>query len=172
MKDTTKSNIQTKPAGKLPKWARSGRTLAKILGVTAATVRDWKQRDGAPIGDSSGRYNVKEWIAWAAKRGKDSTGLDAQSKQSWEIEKLKRQVADLDIDLAKKRAELVANDDVRRWVADAVHATKTEMLSIPSKLAPQVVGLTIAEAEIRIRQAVHDSLMRIHREPWAKRDPS
>ena len=98
--------------------------------------------------------------------------MDPQSKSDWEIEKIKRQVAHLDTDLAKKRGELVASEDVRQWVADAVYAMKTELLSIPSKLAPQVVGLTIAEAELRIRQAVHDSLMRLHREPWAKENES
>lgn len=172
MTDTTKSNIQTKPSSKLPAWARSERALARILGVRAGTVRAWKQRDGAPIGDSSGRYNVKEWMDWAAKHGKETPGLDPQSKQDWEIEKIKRQVADLDIDLAKKRAGLVSNEDVRRWVAEGIHAFKTELLSIPSKLAPQVVKLTIAEAEIRMRQTIHESLMRLHREPWAKKDQS
>ena len=64
--------------------------------------------------------------------------LDPQSKSDWEIEKINRQVADLDIDLAKKRGELVSSDDVQQWVADAVH----------------------------------DALMRLHREPWSKEDRS
>jgi len=168
MRATQKPDIHKKGTPKLATWARNERELATLIGVGVGTVRAWKQKEGAPIGDASGRYNVKKWMDWAAKHGKETPGLDPQSKQDWEIEKIKRQVADLDIDLAKKRGELVANDDVRRWVAEGVHAFKTELLAIPSKLAPQVVGLTIAEAEIRIRQAVHDSLMRLHREPWSK----
>lgn len=168
MRATKKPNSYKAGKPKPPKWARNERELATLLGVAAQTIKSWKSRGGTPVADGSGRHHVKEWMDWAAKHGKDTPGLDPQSKQDWEIEKIKRQVADLDIDLAKKRGELVANDDVRRWVAEGIHAFKTELLAIPSKLAPQVVGLTIAEAEIRIRQAVHDSLMRLHREPWAK----
>ena len=172
MRTTKKPNTSTNTPARPQKWARNERDLATLLGVAASTVKTWKRKDGAPIADSAGKYNVKEWMTWASKHGKDTPGLDPQSKQDWEIEKIKRQVADLDIDLAKKRGELVASDDVRQWVADAVHASKTEMLSIPSKLAPQVVGLSIAEAELCIRQAIHDALMRLHREPWSKEDQS
>ena len=170
MRTTKNPKASTPPPP--PKWVRNARDLAQALGVSASTIKHWKSKNGAPIADAAGRHNVKEWLTWASKHGKDTPGLDPQSKQDWEIEKIKRQVADLDIDLAKKRGELVLSEDVRQWVADAIYATKTEMLSIPSKLAPQVVGLTIAEAELRIRQAVHDALMRLHREPWAKEDRS
>ena len=170
MRTTNKPNNYKAGKPKPPKWARNERELATLLGVAAQTIKSWKSRGGTPVADGSGRHHVKEWMDWAAKHGKDTPGLDPQSKSDWEIEKIKRQVADLDIDLTKKRGELVLSEDVRQWVADAIYATKTEMLSIPSKLAPQVVGLPIAEAELRIRQAVHDALMRLHREPWAKED--
>lgn len=78
--------------------------------------------------------------------------MDPQSKSDWEIEKIKRQVADLNIDRAKKQGDLVPSEEVIHWVADAVHSTKTEKLSIASKLAPQVAGFPIAEAELCIRQ--------------------
>ena len=60
-------------------------------------------------------------------------------------------------------------DQVRSDCIAAVFAFRTEMESVPGKLAPQVVGLSIAEAEIRIRSAVEESLMKLHRDEWVKK---
>lgn len=168
--DAKRASLRTKANGR---GVRPGLTvlnemnLARELGVAARTIKLWKTIEGNPGSDSGGRYKVDDWRRWAAENGK-KVPAGATTKSEWEVERIKRQVERLDLELKQRRGDLVPVEDVKRWAAEMVYAFRTEILGIPGKLAPQVVGLTIAEAEIRLRQAVHDSLTKLSREPWAK----
>ena len=58
--------------------------------------------------------------------------------------------------------------DVIAQIHSAVFAFRTELESLPGKLAPQLPGLQIADIELRLRTAIQESLMRLHRDEWAK----
>ena len=161
---TAKSKAYSGPR-RAQEWVRSERELATALGVAASTVKHWKRLPGAPIADPAGRLNVKEWMEWVTKQGKDLPAIGG-TKQEWEVERIKRQVDSLDIEIKRKRGELVHIEDVKRWCGQMVYGFRVEVLGIPGKLAPQVVGLTIAEAELRIRSAITDALTKLSREPW------
>jgi hypothetical protein len=47
---------------------------------------------------------------------------------------------------------------VRRDVTQSITTAKTRLLGIPASLAPHVVGLSVAEAELRIRNAIDEAL--------------
>lgn len=132
-------------------------------------------QDGNPGADASGRYHVAEWEKWALEHGKDtSTSNDPEpgTKKALELERMRYQVDALKLDLDERRATLISAEDTKRWVADIVFAFRTELLSLPGKMAPQMMGLTIAEAEQRLKSACNDVLMKLHREPWSERPKS
>lgn len=163
----------SKPRKKaLPPKVNSIVDLARILGVAARTIRGWKTATDCPIADASGRYDVGEWMEWAAKRGKETPPQGPTTKQEWEIERIRRQVEAMDLDLKIQRGEFVSIEDVKRWASECAGAFRVDMLAIPGKLAPQVVGLTIPEAELRIRNEITEALRHMSRAPWAKDERS
>lgn len=159
------------PKSVRPKVADSYQQLSKALGVPARTLKAWRSV-GAPAPDSSGRYSIEAWEKWAADEGRgkanQQTVSGELSKKEWEIQRIKRQVESMDLDLQQRRGTLVLKSDVTRDIHSSVFAFRTEMETIPGKLAPQVVGLSIPEAELRIRSAIEEALMRLHRDEWAR----
>ena len=141
--------------------------MAKALGVAAVTVKAWKRIEGCPAADSGGRYRVSEWNEWVASR-KNASPEEIQTKAGLEMEILKVKLEDKRIELEKKKRILVLKEDITREIHASVFAFRTELESAPGKLAPQVVGLSIAEAELRIQAAIQEALMKLHREEWAK----
>jgi hypothetical protein len=90
------------------------------------------------------------------------------SKAGLEMEILKVKLEDKRIELEKKKGLLIPMTEVIADIHSAVFAFRTEIESMPGKLAPQVVGLSIAEAELRIASAVQEALMKLHRAEWAE----
>lgn len=169
-----------KPVGKSSKanpsqgsqrFAANAMDLARLLGVSARTIKAWKREEGNPGADGSGRYNIREWQEWAAKnKGTESKEVGPISKQEWEIERIKRQVKAQDIDLEERLGKLIPREQVTAQIHAAVFAFRTELESLPGKLAPQLPGLQIAEIELRLRTSIQEALMKLHRDEWAKQE--
>lgn len=148
-------------------WVRSERALATALGLSARTIKGYRLKEGAPIADGSGRYNLDEWKKWLKVHGKEAA-TDAPTREDWDIRIKQNQVEKLEFDLKVKKGEMLAKDDVNRWVEEIVLAAKTTLLAMPSRLAPDVVCVSIAEAEKRIREAVIECLNKLQRRPWGE----
>lgn len=153
------------------RFAANAMDLARSLGVSARTIKLWKTIEGNPGADGSGRYCIRDWQEWATKN-KDLAPKDSgpTTKQEWEIERIKRQVKAQDIDLEERLGNLIRKEAVTSEIHAAVFAFRTEIESLPGKLAPQLPGLPIAEIELRIRTAIQESLMKLHRGEWAKHE--
>lgn len=145
-------------------WARNQIELANALGVDRKTIQRWMQEPDNPGRRADGRYNVAAWRSWADQNGKKySDGLPTQT--SLKARQLLLQNERLEFDLGVKKGKFVPAADVEKWVGDMVMQAKKVLLAMPSSLAPQVVGLTVAEAEKVIKDTVVDALEQLHSAP-------
>lgn len=82
--------------------------VAEFLGVEQATVRDWRTGP-TPMPGESGKYNLKEIVAWRCERLKQSGGTQ-KPREVIELELREKQidVAKKELALKKSRNELVS----------------------------------------------------------------
>ncbi len=147
-------------------WANTQVELADILQIERKTVQRWLKIDGNPGSTSDGRFNVPAWREWAKQQGRKVQDGEKIDKAKLEAQKLLHQNTLLEIEIARRKGELTENHLIETWVAEMVGSAKTVLLSLPGILAPQVVGLTVPDAERRIRDAIDEALLQLHREPW------
>lgn len=74
-----------------------------------------------------------------------------------------RMSADLkEIQLAERRGQLVAIEDVEKEMADLVLTTKARIMSVPARLAPDLLGETSrVMAQAKIEKALKESLAQL-----------
>jgi hypothetical protein len=147
-----------------PRFAKNQTELAKIFKVDRKTIQRWRKESAFPSPLSNGKWDVHATLAWVKTTGKSSTvGDSLPDLHALKIKQLQLICERLEFELFVKKDEYTLNSEVTRWVGDMVMNAKTTLLSIPSKLAPQVVGLEPADAEIRLRDAIDDALSHLHK---------
>jgi hypothetical protein len=153
-----------KPTGSA--WAQNQVELARELGVNRKTIQRWMKKEGCPEARSDGRYSVEEFRKWAndnnLKNEKD--GESGDSKLKLEAKRLLLINQKLEYDMAIKRGEYTHNDDVEAMFVMMVQNAKKVLLALPSNASPQVVGLSVPEAEIRLREIVDEALSQLQRQ--------
>lgn len=136
--------------------------LSQALNVDRRTLSRWKKLKGSPVGRPDGRYNVSEWRAFKASRPsgeRDGEPLNSKEEQT----RLQNQKLSVQVEILKK--EWVRVDDVEQQVGQIVLSAKRVLLALPSALAPQVVGSSLADAERLIRDGINDALAQLHYDP-------
>lgn len=146
-------------------YAKNQTELAKALGVNRKTIQRWKKDSTFPKERPDGRYNIREVVEWKDLHG--ARAGDIVSKESEQIRSMMLQNEKLEIQVGILRGEYTPNVDIDQQVSEMVQQAKREFLSLPSSLAPQVVGQSIAEAEKIIKQAVVDALKSLHESEWS-----
>jgi hypothetical protein len=151
-------------------WVQNQTDLARELGVNRKTIQRWIKIEGCPTTASDGRYNVNEWRTWAknsnykVSEGGDGDDDDDETKLKLEAKRLLLINQKLEFDLAVKRGEYTHNDDVESMFVMMIQNAKKVLLALPSNASPQVVGLSVPEAEIRLREIVDESLAQLQRQ--------
>jgi DNA-binding XRE family transcriptional regulator len=146
-----------------PRFAKNQTELAKIFKVDRKTIQRWRKEAAFPPPLSNGKWDVHATLAWVKTTGKSaSVGDSLPDLHALKIKQLQLICERLEFELFVKKDEYTLNSEVTRWVGDMVMNAKTTLLAIPSKLAPQVVGLEPADAEIRLRDAIDDALSHLH----------
>lgn len=152
-------------------YAKNQTELAEILGVERKTVQRWlkshPELKKKPYKWPDGRYRVADWRIWRQKSAgiKSEDGLSPAQLKARQI-LLQNEKLEIQNGILKKQYSL--NSDVERWAADMVSAAKKILLSMPSVLAPQVVGLSVPDAEERLKDTINDALEQLHTQPWQK----
>lgn len=116
--------------------------LSEILGLTPRRVQQLAE-DGVLVKAARGKYKAVESIQNYIQTLQDQSGRDGEIdyfKERAYHEKAKREKAELE--LAVMRGEIHRSEDVKGVMNDMVAAFRSRILSIPSKLAPQLVGRT------------------------------
>lgn len=128
------------------------------------------KKSGCPGRTPDGRYHIAQWQEFMAatfdSHAADDTGDEPTDKQSLEIEKLRLQNEKLTFELSVKKKDFSANTDIEQWVGEMVMSAKRVLQQIPSKLAPQVVGMTEVEAETRMKEEINAALDQLTTRPW------
>ena len=128
-----------------------GRTidLANLFGISERRIQQLV-KEGLPR-EGRGKFDFVKSVKWytrylhaALERRAVPTGSGDSKSYVGEREARIREItatADLkELELAEKRGELVAIGDVERVLADLVLTTKAQIMAIPPRLAPDLVG--------------------------------
>ena len=138
--------------------------LAPMLGVSRQMVVTWARRDGCPQNDDK-TYRLKEVIAWrrerdiAESRGQAETVDSDVADQKHEkalLTKAQREIAQ--IDLQRKREEVLDKEQVRCDMLDIVTIARTNLLSLHDRLAVMVCPENPKPAAEMIRKEIHSVL--------------
>lgn len=157
-------NISAGGSGGEPAFAANAVELARILNVERKTINRWRKLRGAPDPRPDGRYEVAAWRAFKATRraGSRDGEIDPADEKARQISLQNEKLA-VQVEILKR--DYVRRVDVEATVSQMIVAAKRVLLGIPSALAPQVVGVAVAEAENLIRDAINEALAQLHRDP-------
>ena len=150
-------------------WAKTQVELADSLSVERKTIQRWLKVKGCPQARSDGRYNVPEFREWAEKTGRRTAtdeSDDSEERARLEVRRLRTICERLDLELEIQKGSYTQNDEVARQVYRMVATARKVLGAMPSSLAPQVVGMTIPEAEKRIREQVDAVITQLHEKKW------
>lgn len=153
--------VLTMSVEKLPRFAKNQTELASIFKVDRKTVQRWKKEPGFPKALANGRWDVHATHIWCKANQKTSI-IDEPNLHDLKIRQLTLMCDKLEFEIQSKKGEFTANDDVKRWVGEMVMEAKTVLLALPAKLAPIIIGLTPAEAELRLRESIDECLARLN----------
>jgi phage terminase Nu1 subunit (DNA packaging protein) len=123
--------------------------IASELDLTSRRIQQLVT-EGLPR-DRRGRYDVQKCFHWyvryvhaAIHQKKVSVASDAvYASEREERLRLLRADADLrELELAKQRSQLISIDDFDAVLTDLILVTKARIMSIPPRVAPDIVGET------------------------------
>ena len=156
--------------------ALSAVEVGKLFGVSEKTVRNWMNKNGLPF-DASGRARTIEWakaFRWYLDTQVNSDGNggnqasplalveDPGVSESYEMALARKTRAEAnlkELQLAKERGQVASIPDVERVLAGATKATQTQILALPSRLAPRMLGIEDHVRAVAIIQAETHQLL-------------
>jgi hypothetical protein len=142
-------------------WVKDQVELGEVLGVTRKSIQRWR-KEGAPPPESDGRWNVPLWREWMKTHGKKGTEDDGPSKSQLEARRLLLMNEKLEAEIGIMRGEYVRKAEVERFIVEIIVECRKVLEQGPVTLAPQVVGLTVPEAEKRMRAWIDEACMALH----------
>lgn len=135
--------------------------LSSRLGHSRGALKRWLS-DVEPCGTRNGfpvysLPDVERAISQSMQRHRVGT-TGRERLVNLQAEKLAFQIAVM-------KGEYSKNEDVDRWVFKMVSAARSVLLAGPPALAPQVVGVSIPEAEQLLKDWVFRALTELHKNP-------
>lgn len=160
---STKSDFEM-----LPRFAKNQVELAQILKVERKTIQRWRAEPFFPKAASNGTWDVHAVREWALSRGKLSTDAQPEEeKYQLEVRRLKAVCERLELALEVDRGDFIPKSEVYRQVAQMLGAVKSQLLRIPSMLAPQLLPIEDpVEMQSRLREAIDEAMRALHEDPW------
>lgn len=114
-----------------------------------------------------GKYDLDECARWyirylqaaIEKKAIPMDGNELVSEQTQRIRKMRLDADLKEIDLARARGQLVSIEDAEKEMTDLVLTTKARIMSVPARLAPDLLGETSrVMAQAKIEKALKESL--------------
>ena len=151
--------------------AVSLKSAACVTGLSYRAVQAAKAAGCRAI-KPSGRVNCDALLEWLASHPEI---LEASGdKIDRDVEITLRVRADREIRehrLALLRGEYISTHQVEMDVAAMIQTAKLVLLAGPSSLAPQVVGVSVQEAETLLKEWLHSALDKLQKNPLGKTEP-
>ena len=150
--------------GSSPHWmASSLGEVAEFFGSATSTIKGWRS-DGMPGSDAG--WPLDAIVRWRFDRLANNDLTTVRKQQEIELNAIEIDAKRLE--LSKDRGELVARDDVERWVAMALIATREVFMSQPQTIAlampPEHRAHALAEADRICRAALTTLRRRLERD--------
>tara|TARA_R100001510_G_C7655916_1_gene215459 strand:+ start:2415 stop:3149 length:735 start_codon:yes stop_codon:yes gene_type:complete len=156
----------------LPRWAKNQTALADVLKVERKTIQRWRKEPNFPRPQSNGKWDVHAVRDWCKARGKKIfSGEDKEEeKYDLEVRRLKAICESLELKLSVERGEYVLISEVYEQVSMLVAAVKTQMLHMPTTLAPTLIAIEdIHEMQDRLKDAIDECLRSLHEDEWVEK---
>jgi phage terminase Nu1 subunit (DNA packaging protein) len=121
-----------------------------------------------------GKYDVDQVLDWyIAKLEKqlagetDENGATAR-RYNEELRLISARADEQELELAQKRAELVSIADVEKEMTDLVATTKARILTVPARLAPDLLGEeSRVMVQAKLEKALKEALAHLAETPTA-----
>lgn len=144
--------------------AKNVAELVEALGVNRQSYYNWRKMEGAP----KPRSNIHDIAAW--KKFIADFNLNSHSLATagdLQREKLAKQNELLQIDIDKKRGELITREEVRSEVTRMIAQFKSVLYTKLEAEAPPVFeGLTAAEIQIKQRAFIAEAFEQLSADKW------
>lgn len=145
------------------RFAKNKVELCEALDVDRKTLFNWMKKEGAPETRPDGRYDVTAWREFAKTIGRRGDGYGDETPDT--IRERARNVLlqneKLEFQIKVLKKEFVPAGDVEKWGAELGVEIRKTIASIHI-VAPSIVGLTIAEAESRLKELEDEILTKLH----------
>jgi phage terminase Nu1 subunit (DNA packaging protein) len=123
-------------------------------------------KEGMPK-EARGKYDLGKCMLWyirylqaALKRRSGSEVIDetGRTEQRERLRLLSAEAELRELELSRERGEFIAMPDLEKMMGDLVVTTKAQILSVSSRVAPQLVGESRAVIEIKLDRELKDAL--------------
>ena len=142
-----------------------------ILGISKEAVRSAKAA-GCPAFCKNGNVRCDGLLTWLAGHPEILETAGDRVDRNLELALKTRAERKLrEHQLAIQAGLFVSSEGVERDVAAMIGMAKAVLLAGPASLAPQIVGLTIPEAEKLLRDWLHAALSQLHQDPLGRQLP-
>jgi len=129
------------------------RQLSAALGISRTTIWKW-HKEGLPR-NPDGSYDPETVRAWITTRQQSQPAEPEDGEKQWNARYRKAKAELAELDLNKRKCQLVEVAEVDAANVRKVLALKQRLLMLPRTLAPRLVGLdaeaidTMIDAELR-----------------------
>lgn len=129
--------------------------VADFFGVAGSTVDAWIKR-GLPVNQRGGKgkpwiFNSSDVAKWLEQRAKESSTGDLGDERQLKARKLAAEAAKIELELARARGDLVPLSQLERALANTFAELKTNMRTVPSRVANALIG---EDNETRIKMII------------------
>lgn len=135
--------------------------VAEFLGVSTRTIREMAQK-GDLLRCGPARYDLRQFSkAWGgiSERAAGRSGEDGDLDLVSERARLAKEQADAQaMKNEQSRMEVLPRAEVHIAVTSALMRVRAKLLAIPTKVAPLVFGLGMAEIREKIQQCIYEAL--------------
>jgi len=123
-------------------------------------------KEGMPK-EARGKYDLGKCMLWyirylqaALKRRSGSEVIDetGRTEQRERLRLLSAEAELKELELARERAEFIAQPDLVKMMTDLVVTTKVQILGVASRIAPQLVGESRTDIETKLDRALEGAL--------------
>jgi transcriptional regulator with XRE-family HTH domain len=135
--------------------------LAEVLGVTRRTISRWKKIEGAPQPRPDGRLHVPSWRAFKRQHGRDEEDDDEIDPKREKARNILLQNERLEVQIAVLKRNWMPTQEVERMGGELGAAIRKVVNTI-HLAAPNVVGVSVAEAEQRLKEIEDEVLQQLH----------
>lgn len=139
-------------------------TLGGIIGISERRIRELRD-EGAIPDDGAGRYvlgdAVRAYCAHIRPAAGKGAGGGSEAAGDLDTNRARESLLRgdrLELLNAQLRAELIPADEMEAVVGAAFDAVRAKGLAVPALAAPQVVGMTVVDAQARLTELLHDAL--------------